>query len=156
MASDEPPTTATAGRARRKREPLVAGAALAFGEKTDFDAASPEQRQSTEDWFVDYLAGLDAVIAGVRAALKRAFPDDKESLRALKANLEGEHARAAQQQEAFFTDNTLMLAPPSAAVIARTKDLAGEMDQLIRSQRRAEAIAALLNDLADLVKRIGV
>lgn len=159
--------SATAGRKRtasvkakkatKRVAPFVAEAEPDKKEKKEnFNSASIQERQLTMDWFDTYEAGLDSDIEGVREALKEAAPDDKDGLRKLKANLEGERARAAQQQEAFFTDKTLELFPPGDDEILRTKSLTEKMDALIREQKRAEAVVTLLNDLADVVGRIGV
>jgi hypothetical protein len=108
------------------------------------------------EWFDAYRRGLSADIDATIDALKTAHPDDKDELRALKTKYEGKVAKLANRQEEFFNDQTLSLIPPDQNDIARTKELTVQMDALIREQKRAEAVAQTLNDLADLLGRIAI
>ena len=111
---------------------------------------------SSRGWFQDYRKVLLNQIEAIDAVAGQAQPDDREELRALRSKLEGKLALLAQEEEAVFTHGNLAINPPSQATIDRTKALATEMAELIRKQKRAEAIVDLARELADLAAKVGI
>jgi hypothetical protein len=114
------------------------------------------ERSNTEKWFIEYRNLLNSESAAVEDAIGDAHPDDKEELRGLKTEIEGKLFKLSQEREAFFNEQTLALRPPSPEIIARTKELSAEMADLIRTQKRAQAIVHLAGELANLATGVGV
>jgi hypothetical protein len=143
---------AQASRPARKS----AGMEDVSGGRKFFDSMVETERSNTEEWFSEYRDLLLDASAAVDDAVGDAHPDDKEELRGLKNEIEGKLAKLSQEREAFFNENILALRPPSPEIISRTKELSAEMEDLIRTQKRAQAIVRLAGELANLAARVGV
>lgn len=115
-----------------------------------------DERTNTEEWLSDYRRLHLELIAAIDAVIDDAHPDDKDALRSLRAKYEAKLFKFSQEQEAFMHEQTLALAPPSRDMIDRTKVLSAQMESLIRSQKRAQAIAQLVGELVNLATEVGV
>lgn len=126
------------------------------------DAMTPKRRDDlgadetarTRDWFRTSRNGLGDAIDDVDAALPRARSDDKAGLIDLRTDLVGRLTDLRQKEEAFFAENNVTLRPPPQDVIDETLRLTTALGKRIAAEKRAQAVVALLNDLAGLAARV--
>lgn len=143
----------TVAAAPRKRERNIVSAQTVRRKR--ISKFLPDEIARKDNWFADYIRGLDSDIAAIDASMDDAHPDDKEDLRSLRTDLVGKKTRAVQQENAFQAEDIPLL-PPSDDDIRKTQALTARMDALIRATRRAQAVVTLVSDLADLATKIGV
>jgi hypothetical protein len=136
--------TRAAGPPRKRSEPRIRV------------LASAPNDANAKAWFAEYRAHLLRQIAAVDDVIADAHPDDKDNLRQLGTNLEGKLAKLAQEEEAAFVTGTLAINSPSQDEIDLTKALSVQMDTVIRSQMRAEAIVQFAGQIANLAQKVGV
>ena len=80
--------------------------------------------------------------------------DDQMNLQTLRDDLMARIAEIKQKEEAFFTANNVALRPPKDDVINETIRLITAMGKRIAAEKKAEAVTALINDLAGLVSKV--
>lgn len=80
--------------------------------------------------------------------------DDQLSLQTLRDDLIARIAEIQRKEESFFAANNVALRPPKDDVIDETIRLTTAMAKRIAAEKKAEAVVALLNDLAGLVSKV--
>lgn len=118
------------------------------------DRLDEGQKELGRRWFREYREGLQAAIDSIDAAMPMAKLDDQMNLQTLRDDLMARIAEIKQKEEAFFTANNVALRPPKDDVINETIRLITAMGKRIAAEKKAEAVTALINDLAGLVSKV--
>ena len=118
---------------------------------------SADEIQRTRDWFREARACITEAQKEVDKALKTALPgsEDELTLLELSGTLRDRFASLNQAEESFLAESSeLALSPPSQSDIDKTKQLATDLGDRIAAERTAQAVVALLDDLAGLATKL--
>jgi len=116
-------------------------------------AMAPEDVNRVHAWFNNYIDGLDAAIVAIDTVIDAVPIEEVQRLSDLRLELSTKKADAQQKQDAFDASNA-KLRPPSPELIQRTQALTTEMAKTIAQVKTAQAIVALVDDLAAIFLKL--
>ena len=145
----------------RRRARARPQAAVAHAVTDDFDLPKTHEKQTgderarTNDWFRAALDTVTVADEAVADGLRTALPGSAEETALLKrqGTLTERRVSLNQAQEAFLASD-IALRPPSQTTIDKTRQLAADLGARIAAERTAQAVLALLNDLAGLATKL--
>lgn len=151
-------TTISRQRNARVRGPRFSRAQLALKvaalEPQTRVQLDPGQTELVRRWFRETREGLQAAIDAIDVATPFAKLKDQAALQTLRDDLTARLVDIRQREGAFFESNNVALRPPGDDVINETIRLTTAMANRIAAEKKAEAVVALLNDLAGLVTKV--
>ncbi|MEJ8839332.1 hypothetical protein [Ramlibacter sp. AN1133] len=121
--------------------------------KTVMDMSEPE-RDRTEMWFAEARSGIIADLIILDNELEDASVQQKADLNREKARVVRTQTMVERAEEAFFTDRTKALEPPSQTQINETKRLTADLGNEIAANKASQAAVRLVSDLATFIGRM--
>ena len=116
---------------------------------------SPAELDAAEAWFDETRSGITANEVILKGEFDDApFGPVRDGINLQKVKLVRVHARLDRAEEAFFTELTKALEPPSQQEIDETRRLTLALADRIIAEKTSQAVLALVDDLANFVTRV--
>ena len=113
------------------------------------------ERNLTEDWFDETRSGMTANEVIFKGEIEDAPPGPvKDELNVQKGRLLRASAKLDRAEEAFFTQGTKALNPPSDEDITETKRLTQALADRIIEEKVSQAVVKLVSDLSNFVSKV--
>src|SRR5262245_51829973 len=107
---------------------------------------SETEQDRTERWFAEARSGITADLIILDNEIEDANVQQRADLNREKARLVGTQTMVERAEEAFFTDLSKALEPPSQTQINQTKRLTADLGDEIAANKASQAAVKLVGD----------